>query len=264
MVRALDISGERYGRLVAVRRVNGSPPRWLCRCDCGTEKAVRLKDLRRNGGTKSCGCLADEATCRFQPKHGMRNTRTYRAWIGMRMRCRPTDKASAGYWERGISVCERWSSFDAFLNDMGECPPGLSLDRVDNDRGYEPGNCRWATVTQQNRNKRNIRFHTHNGETLCLKDWSIRYGVSYPALLGRLKAGWAFEDAINPEGRRARPGSANTSGVVGVAWDKSREIWIAYVHVNRRFKNLGRFKRLEDAIAARQAAEKKTGAEAPA
>jgi hypothetical protein len=159
--------GRRFGRLLVVTHEGA----WCaCRCDCGTEKKVRGKDLR-NGRTKSCGCLlSDVARATIAQKlkgskgrlthghtlAGQRQSRTYRSWKGAKNRCFNLHEPS--WWHyggRGISMCDKWRySFAAFLADMGECPAGRSLDRINNNGNYEPGNCRWATSGEQRSNQR--------------------------------------------------------------------------------------------------------------
>jgi hypothetical protein len=117
-------------------------------------------------------------------------------------RCRnPNDKGSAYYGARGIDVCKRWESFENFLADMGPRPPGTTLDRYPNvDGNYEPGNCRWATVAEQNRNKRDTVLVTHNGKTHCIAEWARIVGISAPALYKRFRKGWSAERALSAGG----------------------------------------------------------------
>lgn len=148
------LAGERFGRLTVTRDRVSSEPRIACRCDCGTEVNPQLQNLA-SGRTTSCGC-----TRRGEGNHrwngAPKQHPLYDTWRGMKERCfSPANKRYADYGGRGITVCDRWrDDFWAFVADMGERPDGHSLDRIDNDRGYEPGNVRWATASQQNYNQR--------------------------------------------------------------------------------------------------------------
>jgi len=138
-----DITGQRFGRLVVTgcnssKRGGGT---WICLCDCGRNKIVDANSLK-SGHTQSCGCL----------RHGLCFTPTWWSWVGMTARCRNQNRKA--YGGRGISVCDRWLKFENFLSDMGERPLGHTIDRINNDGDYEPGNCRWATAKQQSENKR--------------------------------------------------------------------------------------------------------------
>jgi hypothetical protein len=145
--------GVRFGRLVVTKPRYNDEPRIACRCDCGAE---RLLLCRSWGVTQSCGCLHDELAIERGSRAGMWGTPEYRAWWSMLDRCtNPTNKNYHNYGGRGISVCLRWGRFSAFLVDMGRRPaPHLSLDRINNDLGYGPNNCRWATASVQVSNRR--------------------------------------------------------------------------------------------------------------
>ena len=127
---------------------------WLCRCDCGNNTIATTARLR--GGLKdSCGCLGKKRHALSVTTHGLSKTVTYRRWVGMRRRCSDPEVAGyANYGGRGITVCARWSKFENFLDDMGACPKGLTLDRVDSNGHYEPSNCRWVSPLEQHRNTR--------------------------------------------------------------------------------------------------------------
>ena len=167
-MRLINITGHRYGRLT-VLRMNGRKdgrPLWLCRCECGNEITVLANSLRQ-GNTNSCGCLQQERRSQIgktNRTHGESNSengqpsREYRAWNSLKERCHnPKNKDFAEYGGRGITVCERWNSYENFLADMGRCPPGKSIDRIDNSGNYEPGNCRWSTSSEQNKNRRPLK-----------------------------------------------------------------------------------------------------------
>lgn len=128
---------------------------WACVCACGSKLDVR-KAYLTSGDTASCGCLRRENTSNLKRGHSLAHSSpTYDIWVLMRQRCNnPRATSYAHYGGRGIKVCERWSSYEAFLQDMGERPEGLTLDREDVDGNYEPSNCRWATWQVQNTNKR--------------------------------------------------------------------------------------------------------------
>jgi hypothetical protein len=134
--------------------------------------------------------------------HGMTKTTTYNTWQGLRARCEnPSNKDYANYGGRGIRVCAAWEAFECFLADMGPKPPGLTIERIDNDGPYSKENCRWATVAEQNRNRRNVRRLTFRGETRLLPDWCALLGINYISAHARLRRGWTVEETLT--GRRA-------------------------------------------------------------
>lgn len=149
-------------------------------------------------------------------KHGKVGTSTYHVWSSMIARCRnPKCPAYPNYGGRGIGVCEAWTSFSGFLADMGERPEGLSLDRVDNDQGYSPENCRWATRTEQARNKRSTRLITVNGETLSTAEWSERSGLKIATIWARIAKGWPESAAVTTPVVTDRKGKPRGSRMFG-------------------------------------------------
>ncbi len=180
--------GERFGRLVVVSEAHryGRGIIWRCQCDCGREAKVSGRDLRA-GNKRSCGC-AHHGYGRV----GGKRSPTYTCWAGMLSRCRnPNDAEYHNYGARGILVCERWKDFRNFLADMGEKPRGRSIERVNNAKGYQPGNCVWATSGQQSRNtRRNIRVQVGN-ESLVLIDAAEKLGIAHGTLYQRIHRGWS-------------------------------------------------------------------------
>lgn len=166
-----DLSGRVFGRLTVVEQTGvstGGASKWVCKCACGTEKVIAARYLLRDE-TKSCGCLirdvmaANNARRQLLGKtHGMHGTREYRSWNMMLQRCtNPRNTNYKHYGERGIQVCASWLKFEAFHQDMGARPIGMSLERMDVNGGYEPGNCKWATsVEQANNTRRSLRNRT--------------------------------------------------------------------------------------------------------
>ncbi len=209
IVDAASFVGSVFGRLTVVgvaEKLPGSGnARVMCQCACGSEpKPISLSVLKR-GTTVSCGCYGKErrravgqAKASAHRYAGFLKTPEHRCWKQMRDRCEvPHHPAHVNYGALGIAVCERWSDFFSFLDDMGPRPsPSHSLDRIDNSKGYSPENCRWATRAEQNRNTRRSRMITANGETLCALDWSIRLGGSKKVVIKRLRAGWSEQDAV--------------------------------------------------------------------
>ena len=192
MPKAIDLTNRRSGRLMAISRAARKPGdrnvMWRCQCDCGRLTEVAAANFGKS--TLSCGCLARETAAEVlrgnthQRTHNKSKSAEYGIWNKMKQRCQnPRNHKYRIYGGRGISVCDRWdNSFEAFLADMGPRPsPVYSIDRIDNDRGYEPGNCRWATKAEQARNARFNRIVTIDGQSMCVLDWCLKFGLSRSA-----------------------------------------------------------------------------------
>jgi hypothetical protein len=191
MSAPLQLFGMRFGKLLVLQeayRENGKLY-WSCQCDCGNQKEIHGVNLKR-GNTKSCGC----GTFRFPTKHGLHKAPEYQTWADMLARC--TNPASGNwhhYGGRGIRVCKRWkgpSGFQNFYADMGPRPKETSLDRINNDDGYKPSNCRWASTAEQANNTRSVHSLTYQGQTLSVSQWSRQLGIGVPAIFSRIRLGW--------------------------------------------------------------------------
>ena len=180
MTKLIDLTGMRFGTwLVLARSENrNGTPHWECVCDCGEKRVVYGHGLRR-GMSTNCGCLRKHYTKHGHARREQRG-RVYGQWKAMHARCSPTNANLRNYGARGITVCDRWSDYELFYSDMGECPAGMSLDRIDNDAGYSPGNCRWADKTTQRRNQRRVSWVSFSGRTMTVQDAAHEMGL-HPA-----------------------------------------------------------------------------------
>lgn len=188
----IDITGDRYGKLVALERshIENRKTFWKCLCDCG-KKSIHYLGHLRSGTSKSCGCLSRKVK-------GLSKTKTYKSYNNMMRRCyNPNLPHYVRYGGLGITVCKRWrDSYLNFLKDMGERPDGMTLDRIDSKGNYNKKNCRWATPTEQGRNKKNNRFLTLNGKTATLAEWAPIVGIDQDTLSWRATRGWTDEEAL--------------------------------------------------------------------
>jgi hypothetical protein len=204
---ALVISGEGEPRETKY----GKRRRWLARCDCGADALVDPNATMR-GRHQRCAACAPVARDARMTRHGCAEradasaTPEYRAWMNMHRRCSDESHRSyKDYGQRGVSVTARWDTFEAFLADMGARPSsGHSLDREDNNLGYGPDNCRWATADVQNRNKRNNVSLTLNGVTRTAAEWARSIGISHPCLMKRIAKGEPLAEALTRAPRHWR------------------------------------------------------------
>lgn len=195
-MKALDLVGQRFGRLLVVARAENSKrgqTRFNCVCDCGEERNVATGNLR-SGISRSCGCLTKETARARRTTHGLTKTPEYRAWSAMRNRCTNPKAAYAAWNGRGIKVCQRWELFENFLADVGLRPSRAhSIDRIDVDGDYEPSNVRWATRSQQANNMRKtVKIH---GEPMT--DVALRVGLKPATLYARItRYGFGADEAV--------------------------------------------------------------------
>lgn len=199
----VDIMGKRFGRLLVVGlagKPEGSPQyKFECLCDCGIFRSVNWTSLQ-NGSTRSCGCLNRELTKQRCTTHGKSHTKEWQILHQIKARCtNPNNVSWDRYGGRGIKVCQRWlDSYDDFFADVGHRPSNRhSLDRINNDGNYEPGNVRWATMVEQSRNTRRNKMYEWKGNSYCVTDLADAVGMPRMRLASRLRAGWALERAIN-------------------------------------------------------------------
>ena len=196
--RVTVVRGSRFGRWTVLSETDNDGIRRMicCRCDCGAERTVWLHGLRF-GTSKSCGCLQREVVTVRNTTHGKSGTRTYQAWKNMRQRCTNTQRPDYRYYGgQGITVCKRWSLYKNFLMDMGPVPIGKVIDRIDNNKGYKPGNCRWVSWLESGRNKKRQTYITAGGKRLPLWQWSKLSGLTSATIVKRLKRGWSEENAV--------------------------------------------------------------------
>lgn len=204
MGRFVDISGMRCGKLLVLRfsRRHQLNSLFWCRCDCGSEVECVAADLKR-GRPQSCGCLTPALRAKAATTHGLYYTPEHRIWRAMKARCLPSFHGSKHYFQKGIRVCDRWlTSFEAFIGDMGQRPSNRhSIDRIDNSKGYEPGNCRWADAYQQMANTSATRLVEAFGVSMPIRAWARAVGIPAPTIRGRLKRGVFPADAVLTPGR---------------------------------------------------------------
>ena len=205
MSKFIDRTGQKFGRLTLIERVENNKfnqVQWKCRCDCGKEVIVKAYSLT-TGQTKSCGCLKKEQNYIniAKVKHNMTNTRLYNIWRDMKSRClNPNNKRHKFYFDKGITVCYEWKNdFMNFYNWAinNGYRDNLKIDRINNNGNYEPKNCRWATITEQNNNQSNNIRIKYNESEYTLSELSKIYNIKRATLYDRIKRGWTIDEALN-------------------------------------------------------------------
>lgn len=192
--------GDKFNMLTAVEFAGrrGHNRTWRCKCDCGIEVVVLASNLR-SGNSKSCGCHKRKVSRASLFKHGKSDTSVFYVWSNMVRRCHsPSNRAYRNYGARGITVCDRWRTFENFYADMGDRPEGLTLERIDNKKGYSPENCRWATRKEQGRNRRGLHKIPHEGRLITANELAEIAGMPAARIHARIKLGWPTDKLTLP------------------------------------------------------------------
>lgn len=206
MNKAPDLIGKRFGKLVVQDRTDSyigktyTQSQWKCICDCGNYVVVRGVQLT-GCRTKSCGCLRVEVPKAVNRRHGHAprgiQGKTYTIWCSMKLRCTNKNEQNFKYYGgRGISFDSKWNEYLGFLDDMGECPSGYTLERIDVNGNYNKENCKWIPKAQQAWNTRNTKMVILNGETKPFPVWINELGLNYAKIYRRLNLGWTPENAF--------------------------------------------------------------------
>lgn len=199
-----DLTGKKFNRLTVIsqskERLRGMI-QWDCVCECGGE--VKALSARLNGGyIKSCGCLALEMSKKRKNRltHGLSKTRIYRIWAEIKKRCNSKSQRDnhSSYTDRGIKYCSKWERFEGFYEDMKDgYKDNLTIDRINNDKGYSKNNCKWSTPKEQANNRRSNKFYKYLGKKYTQAQLSEKFNVNYGTLVSRIRYGWSVSDAIN-------------------------------------------------------------------
>lgn len=198
--KGLFFDGKKYGRLYVKSSYRKNRHLYLkCLCDCGREKDIRADSVLK--GTVSCGCYQKEKMSKISKKHGMSKTKIYHVWQTMIQRCEnPNTKSYKHYGGRGVTIYQEWlEDFVNFYNWAMEngYSDGLSIDRIDNDKGYFPDNCRWVSKVVQSNNTRRNKYLEYNKEIHTIAEWSRILNIPYYTLQSRIKRGWSIERALS-------------------------------------------------------------------
>jgi hypothetical protein len=196
----VDIGGEVFGRLTVHKVVGRNKHNqliWSCTCECGSE-CEALGFLLRRGEKQSCGCLQKEAISKLNYSHGKTRTKIYAIWRAMMQRCyNYNSHAYLRYGGRGITVCDKWKSFECFYADMGDKPEGMSLERKDNSGNYNKDNVIWANDKAQANNRRSNVVLEYNGRKQTMQQWADESGLKIGTIWARLHRGWTVDRAIS-------------------------------------------------------------------
>lgn len=203
-----DRTGKRYGRLLVIEQAQDGPPssrpKWRCLCDCGKIVVRNAASLALEHQIHSCGCYQREQIIQGNKLRGkikfpnpVSYTATYKCWRRMKERClNPKHDQYSNYGGRGISVCKEWMKFENFLSDMGQRPTGMTIERIDNSKGYYKHNCKWATMVEQQSNKRNNQFLTLGQDRLTVAQWSRKLGVNDSTIRERIRRNWDIASSL--------------------------------------------------------------------
>lgn len=194
-----NMIGQRFGKVKVLELVKLKPglTHCLCLCDCGNRFIAWANNVR-NGHTKSCGCLVVEKQLESHFIHGKSKSRAHKIWRHLKERCEnKNSKSYPRYGGRGIKICPKWNNFEKFYADMGDPPPGMSIDRIDNNGNYGPLNCRWANAKTQANNRRSNLIFTVNGITGNLTQLCSIFEKKYTKVLQRLYRGWDINKALS-------------------------------------------------------------------
>lgn len=200
----INITGKRFGRLIVLERLDKPSYKgasWLCKCDCGNSIIASSQSIRI-GHTKSCGCYNKEIRKQIcierNTTHNKSKTKVFHTWTNIRQRCNnPNISAYHKYGAKGIKVCERWNSFENFFADMGNPPTNKhTIERIDSRGHYEPSNCKWATMEEQQNNRTNNRLIEYNKQKMTLQKWSKLMGIDRKTISRRIDNGWPIEKAL--------------------------------------------------------------------
>lgn len=199
-MKKIDLTGKKFSELTVLEKSHSDKNysiRWKCQCNCGNIVYPTTNYLT-SGNTRSCGCLQRKLTGDRFRTHGKRHEKIYIVWMHMINRCDDQKYDSySRYGGRGIKVCSEWYDFMNFYNDMGDPPSGLTIDRIDNNKGYYKANCKWSTRKEQARNRRSNKYLTFDNRTLLVTDWAAHLGVTDEQINKRLYRGWTVEEALS-------------------------------------------------------------------